>query len=106
MAPRSKSRSAKKKRGPTPRRRPVDEPALVSPRYTPPPTTRFRPTWQKTVGWIQVAIGLLAVLVNYGAELGLDVMPGGHKEAYFLLGLFIAGSGTWWLGVFDRPTRQ
>jgi hypothetical protein len=42
-----------------------------------------------------VAVGLLVVLVNYGAELGLDVMPGGHQEAYFLLGLFIAGAGTW-----------
>lgn len=53
-----------------------------------------------------MAFGLLVVLVNYGAELGLDLMPGGHLEAYFLLGLFIAGGGTWWLGVFDRPTRQ
>ncbi len=76
---------------------------LASTRYTPPPATRFRPTWHKVVGWVQVAVGLVVVVVNYGAELGLDVMPGGHKEAYFLLGILVAGGGTWWLGIFDRP---
>lgn len=41
-------------------------------------------------------------MVNYGEELNLHLLPGGHKEAYVVLGLVMAASGTWWLGLFDR----
>lgn len=38
--------------------------------------------------------------------MGEDVtlLPGGHSELYLLLGIAVAGSSTWFLGLFDRGT--
>lgn len=64
---------------------------------------RFRPTWHKVVGWSQVAFGLAIVVVNYVDYANVRILPGGHQEGYFVLGLVIAGAATWWLGLFDPP---
>lgn len=53
-----------------------------------------------------VAAGVALVLANYAQDFGPRVLPGGHNELYFLLGIMIAGSGSWWLGVFDRPEQE
>lgn len=47
--------------------------------------------------------GLALVVVNYLDYGDRALLPGGHQEGYFLLGLAIALSGSWWLGLFDRP---
>jgi hypothetical protein len=37
------------------------------------------------------------------SRVGVEVMPGGHSELYLPLGLLVAGFGSWWTGLFDRP---
>lgn len=82
------------------------EPA-PSPRYTPVrPVFRIRPTWQKVLGWALVAVGALIVVLNDVQWIGdgPTLLPGGHSEAYLLLGVAVAAYGAWWLGLFDRPS--
>jgi DsbE subfamily thiol:disulfide oxidoreductase len=43
-------------------------------------------------------------VLNDIAWIGAEVMPGGHSELYLLLGLLVAGFGSWWTGRFDRPS--
>jgi hypothetical protein len=77
----------------------------ASSRYTPPVRTiRFRPSWHKAVGSAVLALGLAVILLNDLKLLGAPrtVLPGGHNELYFMLGLIIAGYSTWWFGWFDR----
>lgn len=50
-----------------------------------------------------VVLGVLLIVVNYAEHMNLGWMPGGHSEAYFALGIVIAGLGAWFLAVFDRP---
>lgn len=81
---------------------PVVPPA--SSRYTPPVKSfRFRPGWHKTVGALIVVLGLAVVIMN-DAMLGnsFTLLPGGHSGLYLVLGVAIAGYGTWWFGWFDR----
>ncbi len=117
MSPKSRSRKVPKKKAstkasPAPDRRgPVvfsaEERAALTPRYTPPLVLkRHRPGWHRWTGWAQVAVGIALVLLNYAQDFGPRLLPGGHSELYFLLGLMTAGGGSWWLGVFDRPQRQ
>lgn len=112
MSPQSRRRKPQTRKRPAPRAsgRVADDDEFIrralTPRYTPPAVhIRIRPTRHKVLGWFQVGAGLLLVLVNYAEELGARVLPGGHNELYFVLGLVIAGGGTWWLGIFDRPTK-
>lgn len=72
-------------------------------RYTPPKTVAFRirPTWHKVAGVIQVLLGIALVVINY-IDYAASILPGGHQEAYFLLGIVIAGGASWWFGAFDR----
>ena len=37
-------------------------------------------------------------------EDGVTLLPGGHSELYLFLGIAVAGSSTWFLGLFDRET--
>lgn len=111
MSPKSKGRKTKTppKRRARPKHVADEVDAYFSrDRYTPPKTAmaRVRPSWHKAVGWASVGIGLLIVVLNYAEEFDIHVMPGGHQEAYFLLGIVLAASGSWWLGVFDRPPRS
>ena len=77
----------------------------VSNRYTPRrPSIRLRPGSHKVLGWGLVLVGVVLALVNDYAWFGSAVLPGGHSELYLLLAVAIAGYGTWWLGIFDRPS--
>ena len=77
-------------------------------RYTPPaPKARFRPRWHRVAGWLGVAVGVAVAVANDAMLFGEDVrlLPFGHQELYLVVALMIAGSSTWFLGVFDRePT--
>lgn len=110
MAPQSRGRKPKKLakprelRGRAGRASGVDAPA-VSARYTPRvPAIRIRPTGHKVLGWVLVALGVGVAVLNDVARLGPKVIPFGHSELYLLLGVVVAASGGWWLGIFDRPT--
>ena len=59
---------------------------------------RFRPWWHRVIGALLAVVGATLVFGNYAA-----IFPGGHKEAYFLVGLLLAGTSTWWFGLFDPP---
>jgi hypothetical protein len=50
-----------------------------------------------------MALGLAIVIVNYLDSEAINVLPRGHQEAYFILGVVVAATGTWWLGLFDPP---
>jgi len=56
------------------------------------------------IGWSLVALGAAIVVINYVDYLDYGILPGGHNEGYFFAGLALAGSGSWWIGLFDRPT--
>ena len=76
----------------------------ASGRYTPPrPAHRLRPTWHRVVGWLGVALGLV-IIVSNDAMLFVQttLLPWGHSDLYLMLGLAVAGSSTWFLGLFDR----
>ena len=76
-----------------------------SSRYTPRrPSIRLRPTSHKAIGWGLVLLGIAVGLANDYEYFGSSPLPGGHNEGYLLLAVAIAGFGTWWLGLFDRPT--
>lgn len=64
---------------------------------------RVRPDWHRPAGITVVVIGAALILVNYAEHLDINWMPGGHQEAYFLLGIAIAAFGAWFLSAFDRP---
>ena len=79
----------------------------TSPRYTPPtPQYRLRPRWHRVAGWLGIALGVVIAAVNDLMLMGddLTLLPGGHNELYLLLGITVAGSSTWFLGLFDRGT--
>ena len=79
----------------------------ASARYTPPtPQYRLRPRWHRFAGWLGVAVGIVIAAVNDLMLMGddLTLLPGGHNEGYLLLGIAVAGSSTWFLGLFDRGT--
>lgn len=47
---------------------------------------------------------VFVVIVNYVDLANLKLLPGGHNEGYFFLGLVLAGVGLYYfLGLFDRP---
>jgi hypothetical protein len=73
----------------------------------PPPRFRIRPTWHKVAGFTLIVLGVVVAILNdvpINERAGL--LPGGHSEGYLLLGAVVAGYGTWWLGLFDRPNGE
>lgn len=79
----------------------------ASGRYTPPaPAFRLRPGWHRVTGWLGIVAGIAIAALNDLMLMGEDVtlLPGGHTELYLFLGIAVAGSSTWFLGVFDRET--
>lgn len=83
------------------------ERADSSGRYTAPaPAYRLRPGWHRLAGWLGVVAGVAIAAVNDLMLMGEDMvlLPGGHTELYLLLGVAVAGSSTWFLGLFDRGT--
>lgn len=65
--------------------------------------SRTRPHWHRLAGIALAVTGLAVVVVNYLEHFNVGWMPGGHREAYFVLGLVVAAFGAWFLAVFDRP---
>jgi len=132
--PTSKGRgSAKRRKGPTPRKRRVEapttqgdgprrtsgpvtdnekqkEPAPVasSARYTPPRKNRgmFRPTWHKVVGAFLIVLGITIFVLNDAEWFGVHLMPGGHNELWAVTGIAVVATSTWWFGWFDRSTTR
>lgn len=53
-----------------------------------------------------VLAGVLIAIANDAMLFSdnLTLLPGGHQELYLILGLAVAGSSTWFLGLFDRGT--
>jgi len=64
---------------------------------------RGRPLWHRGAGFLTAVAGVGLIIFNYAEELGSRVLPGGHQEAYFALGMVIALTSSWWFGLFDRP---
>lgn len=73
-------------------------------RYTPPAEhfVTVRPAFHKVIGALQILLGLAIVLVNYVDFEDVRLLPGGHQEAYFLLGIVVAAGSLWWFGALDR----
>lgn len=46
----------------------------------------------------------MIIVLNYAQLGGGELLPGGHSPLWLLLGVSIAGGGSWWFGAFDRPT--
>lgn len=67
-------------------------------RATPRLRCRVRPWWHRVVGASQIAVGVVLIVVNYIDYGGSSLLPGGHQEAYFLLGILVAASSIWWFG--------
>ena len=100
MSPVSKGR---RRKGHTHRTR-AGSPARVEPtRPTAAPKHKIRPGWHKPLGWTVVALGVFVIIGNDVAYVAKSILPGGHSEAYLLLGLIVAGVGSVFLGLFDRP---
>lgn len=108
MSPKSKRRrtSPIARRPQTPRTRTRErQPELVTTRYTPPKRRGLlRPLWHKIVGVGLILLGVALIVTNYIDYADANLLPGGHQEGYFLLGLGVASYGTWWLGLFDRTS--
>ena len=51
---------------------------------------------------MELVLGLAIVIINYIDLAHVRILPGGHQEAYFVLGLLIAVGSGWWFGWFDR----
>lgn len=85
-------------------RTPTAPAPAASERYTPPAALhiRVRPVWHKVLGWFTVAVGVGVVIINYLDYDNLRILPGGHNEGYFILGIAIAATSLWWFGAFDR----
>ncbi|MHB8463326.1 MAG: cell division protein CrgA [Acidimicrobiales bacterium] len=70
------------------------KPGRVTPtttgRYTPPipRTVRESPTWVPVLIGVLLAVGSALIVLNY-----LDVLPGGAKNAYLLVGLGLITAG-------------
>ena len=76
-------------------------------RYSPNRTdTTIRPGWHRIAGGFGVVLALVIVTPNDAMRLGqnLKLLPFGHSEFYLVLGIIVAGSSTWLLGLFDRRT--
>lgn len=73
-------------------------------RYTPRRSASFRvrPSSHKVIGAVQLVIGIAIVVINYIDYANVRLLPGGHQEGYFILGIAIAGASSWWFGAFDR----
>lgn len=103
--PKSRSRKkAKSSRSPSKqqRLRQRGEPPPVAPGNRR-PQLRIRPVWHRPAGIVLAALGAILIVVNYAEHMDIGWIPGGHKEAYFALGLIIAATGAWFLAAFDRP---
>ena len=81
--------------------------SATSGRYTPPKRAeyRIRPGAHKVIGVVELVLGFAIIFINYVDYANMRLLPGGHQEGYFVLGMVIAAGSLWWFGWFDRtPT--
>ena len=57
--------------------------------------------WHRVIGGLQIVLGVAIVIINY-ADYSVHILPGGHQEGYFILGVALAAASIWWFGAFDR----
>lgn len=70
-------------------------------RYTPRARKiRVRPSWHKGAGGLLVVAGVALFVICESNTWHIHEY-GGH--IWYLVGLGIAGSSTWWFGAFDPP---
>lgn len=86
------------------RRRPQAHAVQATRRTTPAPepTFHFRPTWHKAVALVLLVSGL-GLFVSCEANIGDIHNYGGH--VWFIVGLIIAASSSWWFGIFDEVPK-
>ena len=48
-------------------------------------------------------LGLSLIVLNYIDYADANLLPGGHQDLYFIIGVALALSSMWWFGLFDRP---
>ena len=66
------------------------------------PSRRRRPAWNRPLGLVVVAMGVLMIVVNDLTLIGLRTpMPGGHSELYLFAGVAVMAAGAWLTGLFD-----
>lgn len=78
----------------------------ASSRYTPPTKSlRFRPGWNKILGFGLLILGVAIIVLNDAmmVQPSITLLPGGHTELYLIFGAAVAAYSTWWFGWFDRP---
>lgn len=103
--PRSSPRPSRRA-PPTSQRDAVARPSRAAHRKS---AVRVRPRWHKVTAVALLILGILVIVANDAMLLGgvpTTLLPGGHNEAYLLLGVILAAVSTWWFGWFDRPTRR
>jgi hypothetical protein len=103
MAPRSRARKPTVlKQARTARRGRAAKPEHVG-RYTAPQRRAFgfRPGWHKGVGAVLIVAGVALFLICESNTWGIHDF-GGH--IWYLVGIAIAASSSWWFGLFDPPT--
>jgi hypothetical protein len=103
--PKSRKRRQQKTRRPASKstRTWENAPLNVGRTTVPLPHVRFRPTWHKVIGGIQLALAVTLAMLNFAEYNEIGILPGGHSEFYFLAAIMTALASSWWFGWFDRP---
>ena len=66
-----------------------------------PKVVRYRPTWHRVVGGIELAVGVLLIVLSYGPGLGYRLL-GIAPIWYLMVGGALAYYSTFWFGWWDR----
>lgn len=66
------------------------------------PLPRRRSLASRVAGWVLVALGITVAALNYAMDVtDVILLPTGHQELYFLLGLLLVIAGLWFTGLGD-----
>lgn len=56
----------------------------------------------RVAGWVLVILGITVAALNYAMEVAdVVLLPGGHQELYFGLGVVLVIAGLWFTGLGD-----
>ena len=67
-----------------------------------PKVVRYRPTWHRVIGGVELGVALILVLLYYGEGVGYHVLPV-PPTWDMVAGITIAYYSTVWFGWWDRP---
>ena len=67
-----------------------------------PKAVRYRPPWHRVIGAIELALGVLLIVIYYGTGFGYHPLPG-SPVWYYAVGGALAYYSTFWFGLWDRP---